>query len=295
MSIVDRSLYMSGGRTGVLLIHGLGGTPVEMRFIAVGLARAGFTVYCPQLAGHCGSADDLRATRWQDWYASVVAAHDRLRQDCDAIVVGGLSMGAVMALQLAAERPDTVHAAALFAPTLELDGWSIPWYAQLFQLVWHRRVADLFDFVEREPYGIKDPRVRGLVTAALQSGDSSQAGQLSTPGSTMLELRRLAKTVRRSLRRIRQPVLLLHPREDDRASIRNAFHLQHSLGGRVETVVLEDSYHIVTLDRQRHVVLDRTSRFVAEVRREVDQREAAATILRPAQISSLRAAPVPAA
>jgi len=295
MSIVDRSLYMSGGRTGVLLIHGLGGTPVEMRFIAVGLARAGFTVYCPQLAGHCGSADDLRATRWQDWYASVLAAHDRLRQDCDVIVVGGLSMGAVMALQLAAERPDTVHAAALFAPTLELDGWSIPWYARLFQLVWHRQVADLFDFVEREPYGIKDPRVRGLVTAALQSGDSSQAGQLSTPGSTMLELRRLAKTVRRSLRRIRQPVLLLHPREDDRASIRNAFHLQHSLGGRVETVVLEDSYHIVTLDRQRHVVLDRTSRFVAEVRREVDQREAAATILRPAQISSLRAAPVPAA
>lgn len=294
MSIIDRSLYFSGGRTGVLLIHGLGGTPIEMRFIAVGLARAGYTVSCPQLAGHCGGADDLRATRWQDWYASVVSAHEKLRKECDVIIVGGLSMGAVMALQLAADRPDSVHGAALYAPTLELDGWSIPWYARLFKLVWHRWVADRFDFVERDPFGIKDPRVRGLVTAALQSGDSSQAGQLSTPGSTMLELRRLANSVRRALGRIRQPVLLLHPRDDDRASLRNAFHLQMNLGGRVEAVVLDDCYHIITLDRQRHVVLERTSQFVAELRRQIEA--VAARPSRLADVSPIRgSSPLPAA
>ena len=294
MPIIDRSLYFSGGRTGVLLIHGLGGTPVEMRFIAVGLARAGYTVSCPQLAGHCGSADDLRVTRWQDWYESVLAAHEKLRQECDVIIVGGLSMGAVMALRLAADRPDSVHGAALYAPTLKLDGWSVPWYARLFGLVWHRWVADRFDFVEREPYGIKDPRVRGLVTAALQSGDSSQAGQLSTPGSTMLELRRLAKSVRCSLGRIRQPVLLLHPRDDDRASLGNAFHLQKNLGGQVEAVVLDDCYHIITLDRQRHVVLERTNQFVAGVRRRIE--DMAARSVRSAEISPIRGgSPLPAA
>lgn len=296
MSIIDRSLHLSGGRTGILLIHGLGGTPIEMRFIAVGLARAGYTVSCPQLAGHCGSADDLRATRWQDWYASVAEAHDRLRQECDVIIVGGLSMGAVLALQLAAERPDSVDGLALYAPTLQLDGWGIPWYARLFNLVWHRQVADLIDFTEREPFGIKDPRVRGLVTAAIQSGDSSQAGQLSTPGSSMLELRRLSDTVRRSLGRIRQPVLLLHPREDDRASLRNAFHLQQHLGGSVEMVVLEDSYHVVTLDRQRHVVMERTSRFAADVRQRIDEAAATARVVRAAQVSPIRVgAPLPAA
>ncbi len=288
MSITDRSLHLSGGRTGVLLIHGLSGTPIEMRFIAVGLARAGYTVSCPQLAGHCGSADDLKATRWQDWHASVAEAHDRLRAECDVVIVGGLSMGAVLALNLAAERPDSVHGIALYAPTLQLDGWGIPWYARLFGLVWHRKVADLFDFTEREPYGIKDPRVRGLVTAAIQSGDSSQAGQLSTPGSSMLELRRLAKTVRCSLGRIRQPALLLHPREDDRASLRNAFHLQRHLGGIVEAVVLEDSYHVVTLDRQRHVVVERTSRFAADVRRRIDDEKSMARTRSAAQISPIR-------
>ena len=290
MSIIDRSLRLSGGRTGILLIHGLGGTPIEMRFIAVGLARAGYTVSCPQLAGHCGTADDLKATRWQDWYASVVEAHDKLLQDCDVVIVGGLSMGAVLALHLAAEKPDSVHGLALYAPTLQLDGWGIPWYARLFGLVRHRSVADRIPFAEREPFGIKDPRVRGLVTAAIQSGDSSQAGQLSVPGSSMLELRWLVKTVRRSIDRIRQPALLLHPREDDRASLSNAFLLQRKLGGSVETVVLEDSYHVVTLDRQRHIVMERTSRFAADMRQRIEN-AAATQAIRAAQVSPIRPRP----
>ena len=59
------------GRSGVLLVHGLTGTPNEMRFVARGLHEAGYTVHAVQLAGHCGSAEDLVKTGWQDWYASV--------------------------------------------------------------------------------------------------------------------------------------------------------------------------------------------------------------------------------
>jgi esterase/lipase len=59
--IEDRSFRLAGGCTGFLLIHGLGGTPVEMRYIAQGLARAGYTVHVPQLAGHCGSVENLKA------------------------------------------------------------------------------------------------------------------------------------------------------------------------------------------------------------------------------------------
>ena len=72
--VVDRSIMLKGGPVGILLIHGLGGTPVEMRMTARGLNKAGFTVYCCQLAGHCGSEADLLATGWQDWFGSVEAA-----------------------------------------------------------------------------------------------------------------------------------------------------------------------------------------------------------------------------
>ena len=149
--------------------------------------------------------------------------------------------------------------------TLWLDGWGVPWYSRLFAVVTRRWLADLFWFSEREPFGIKDKRVRALVTAAIQSGDSSQAGQLSNPGSVMLELRWLVKTVRRELGTIRQPSLILHPREDDRASLRNALHLRNKLPGRVEVLVLNDSYHVITLDRQRQVVIDRTNQFAASI------------------------------
>ena len=63
--VADGSLRFAGGRLGFLLIHGLGGTPMEMRFVAQGLARAGYTVHVPQLAGHCGTVDDLKATGWK--------------------------------------------------------------------------------------------------------------------------------------------------------------------------------------------------------------------------------------
>ena len=45
------------------------------------------------------------------------------------------------------------------------------------------------------------------------------------------------------------------------ASLKNAFYLQERLGGLVEMLVLDDSYHIVTIDRQWKVLVDRTVRF----------------------------------
>ena len=64
---------------------------------------------------------------------------------------------------------------------------------------------------------------------------------------------------------MRQPALIVHPRDDDMASLKNAQYLQANLGGLVDTLVLDDSYHIVTLDQQRHIVAERTERFVSWV------------------------------
>jgi carboxylesterase len=266
MRTVDQSIRFAGGRTGFLLIHGLGGTPVEMRYVAQGLARAGHTVHVPQLAGHCGSAEDLRATTWEDWYASVEDEHRRLVEHCHTIVVCGLSMGAILSLHHAAQYPREVSALGLYAPTLWLDGWGIPWYGRLFNLVQDKWTADRIKFAERDPWGVKDPRLRALVEEAINSGDSSRAGIAALPGSLMLELRWLVQQVKREVASIRQPTLIVHPREDDRASLRNLDFLQSKLGGVVETVVLDDSYHIVTLDRQRQIVVTRTLDFAAELR-----------------------------
>ncbi len=263
--IEDRSQFLPGGRVGVLLIHGLGGTPVELRFIAAGLARAGYTVYCCQLAGHCGTPEELRRSTWHEWYASVEAAHDRLKEHCDVILAGGLSMGGVLALRLAQMRPSEVHGLLLFAPTLKLDGWSMPWHSVFLQYVRPLPVKFEFDVAERDPYGLKDERVRRLVVSSMQSGDSGAAGVFSTPMRSLANFNALVGVVKPDLGTVRQPALIVHPRDDDMASLKNAQYLQAHLGGLVDTVVLDDSYHIVTLDQQRHIVAERTQRFVAWV------------------------------
>jgi carboxylesterase len=271
MHLTDQSIRLGGGRLGFLLIHGLGGTPMELRYVAQGLARAGHTVYVPQLAGHCTTADALKATCWTDWYASVEQEHDRMRVRCDAIVVGGLSVGAILALHLAAMRPQSVSGLALYAPSLWLDGWGVPWHAALFRLVTKKWCADWFPFAERHPWGIKDPRLRSLIERAIKSGDSSRAGIAALPGRLMLEVRWLVQRVREEIAQVRQPTLIVHPREDDRASLRNLHYLQTSLGGLTETVVLNDSYHIVTLDRQRQIVVARSLEFAQRLQQGILQ------------------------
>jgi carboxylesterase len=265
MHAVDQSIRFPGGRVGFILIHGLGGTPIEMRYVAQGLARAGHTVHVPQLAGHCGTADELNATNWGDWYASVEEEHNRMGEHCHTIVVCGLSMGAVLAIHHAARYPREVSALGLYAPTLWLDGWGIPWYGNFFKLITQKWCADLFKFEERDPYGVKDLRLRALVEQAVKSGDSSKAGVDALPGGLMLEMRWLIQQVKREVGSVTQPALIVHPREDDRASLRNLNYLQSKLAGLVETVVLDDSYHVVTLDRQRQLVVSRTLDFVSQL------------------------------
>jgi len=172
-------------------------------------------------------------------------------------------MGAILALHHAVQYSDDVSALALYAPSLWLDGWGVPWYSSLFRLITQRWFAQMFPFAERDPWGIKDPRIRALVEQAIKSGDSSQAGVTALPGSLMLELRWLVQRVKQEIAKIKQPVLIAHPRDDDRASLRNVRFLQDNLGGPVQTVVLNDSYHIVTLDRQRELVVQRTLDFLS--------------------------------
>ena len=283
----DHSLFFRGntsrGRTGVLLIHGLGGTPLELKTVARGLASRGMTVACCQLAGHCGTADDLLKTGWPDWYASVETALAELETHCDTVLAGGLSIGAVLALRLAALNPDRVHGLALFAPTLWYDGWAVPWYSFMLKLgfifsydPWVRRLK----FAERSPYGIKDPTIRNLVAGAMLSGKSEEAGLICTPLGALYEANRLVADVKKRLPSITTPALVIHPREDDISDLSNAIYLQRRLGGMVECLVLDDSYHIVTVDRQRDMVIDRTADFVGFVeRRRAVEREAEARVV----------------
>lgn len=260
----DHSYTLAGGPIGVLLLHGLCGSPTEMRFIANGLAREGYTVHCPQLAGHCAGDAAIEASTWQDWLRSAEEGLALLLKSCDKVIVGGLSTGAVLGLMLAARHPETVHALTLYSPTLWLNGRHVPWYARAFRIVRWRWLARLFRFEAPIDFGIKDERLREFIKRAL-AAPGAPVQPFSTPGIAALERQRLVAAAVREVRTITKPVLMLHPREDEYAHLSNAAYLQENLQGPVELVVLEDSYHLVTIDRQRSVVLERTAEFVRRI------------------------------
>jgi carboxylesterase len=275
--------FLPGGRDGVLLIHGLTGTPAEMRFVGKGLHRAGYSVLGMQLAGHCGNEDDLLATGWRDWYESVTDAADRLAGKVDRLFVGGLSMGAILALKLAADRPGQVAGLALYGTTFAYDGWTIPPIAKLsfmLPLAMWLGIGRKKKFMEKPPYGIKCERVRHRIASSMLSGDSAAGGLPGNPWPSLAEFYRLSSRVRRQLDRVRAPCLVVHSANDDVASVRNARIVEERVGAEVETMLLHDSYHMVTVDQEHRQVVERSADFFSRcaVARITGERMAAAAV-----------------
>ncbi|NUS38905.1 MAG: alpha/beta fold hydrolase [Lysobacter sp.] len=266
--IQSAGFHFEGDRRGVLLVHGLTGTPAEMLLVGKRLHREGFTVHGVQLAGHCGDASDLLATGWRDWYASVEDAAVQLRGRVDRLFVAGLSMGALLSLMLAAERPSLVDGVGVLGATFRYDGWNIPWIARLsFLLPAIKRMglARERSFQEEPPYGLRDERIRSQVSNAMLGGDSAAAGLPGNPWHSLADLHQLSRHVRGRLAQVTAPCLVAHAVEDDIAHVRNAHLVADRVSAPVEMLLLPDSYHMITLDRERRVVADRLAGFFSGI------------------------------
>ena len=256
-------------RIGVLLIHGLTGTPAEMRLLGKGLNKQGFTVYGVQLAGHCGSMEDLVSTRWTDWLGSAESGLQRFTAHVDHVVVGGLSMGALLSLAVAERHPDKVAGVCALSTTFRYDGWSIPVYTKLAFLLPLFRLLGIGRnsvFMEAPPYGIKDEALRARVVEQMNSGDSSAAGLPGNPWWSIIELRALSANVLAQLQKLRSPCLVIHAKEDDISSVSNAHDIERgATNAHVELVLLDNCYHMITIDRERRTVIAKMNEFVARV------------------------------
>ena len=271
----DNEIVLEGTRPcRVLLLHGLTGTPTEFGYIAHFLrSRAGVSVECPRLVNHGQPIALLARTRWEDLLESARGHLDRASKRAKAdgvpLVVGGLSLGAVLSLVLAAERPADVQGLMLLSPTLFYDGWNVPWTQRLIVLGdWFPPLKRAVWLRESPPYGVKDETLRAKVANAYESaklGDDAHAaeyGYSHFPLALFCEMKRLIAHCIGLLPEVVAPVQVLQAREDDATSPRNAqFILEHVASTRKELVMLEDSYHIITADKERALVADRMAAF----------------------------------
>ena len=260
-------IYEKRGKAGVLLVHGVTGSPTEMKSLGRKLAAQGFTVACPQLAGHCSSLKEMKTTRWADWYATLEASLDFLRGECETVFVSGLSMGALLALKLAADHPGRIAGVAALSATFFYDGWNVPRVKQRFLLPWviYSPLRHFISYHEPAPYGIKDERIRHLIAAVYEGNSSNMPekyGYSEFPAVTIRETFRLIRAVKRDLPAVVTPLLIVHSTEDDMASLENAKFLASRVSSRhVETFYVDDTYHVLTLDKRKDDVADQVTDF----------------------------------
>jgi carboxylesterase len=262
MQIADPfGFFMEGTNGGgVLLVHGLTGAPAEMRLVARQLHRKGYSVYAPLLAGHGNDAQTLRKTSWQDWLVSVQHAADRLAGCTSEVFAAGICVGGKLAMFAAHQRPGMIKAVAIYSPCFRYDGWNVPFYYPLLSphIGWLARVPflDRLNFSETSALGIKDARMRRMMET--MSGEGIIA---KFPGKGLVEMYRLGRALKRELPKMRTPTLILHAKEDDLSSPSHASYISSHIGAPNELRWIDDSYHMIHLDRQHRYVADFTADF----------------------------------
>lgn len=264
-------IFLKGGKNAILLIHGITGTPSEMRYLAKCFNRAGYTVLCNTLPHHCASLKELKRTTWQEIVALCIEDFKLLKKEHEKVFVAGLSMGALVSMHIAFQFPNEVAGIIAFAPTLFYDGWAVHKGQVLLPLAWHiPYFRSSIDIRENPPYGLKDESLRNTIHAFYSNagkGNSSEKvimfGSPFFPLASLYQHHKFSKIVKKELARVKTPILIMHAKEDDMTSLKNAQYIFKNIGSPDKSlIVLEDSYHMITIDKEKERVADETIKFM---------------------------------
>ncbi|MEU3945002.1 alpha/beta fold hydrolase [Streptomyces sp. NPDC029526] len=233
-----------GGGTAVLLCHGFTGSPQSLRPWADHLAGRGLTVSLPLLPGHGTRWEDLRVTGWQDWYAEVDRELRRLRERSERVFVAGLSMGGALALRLAARHGDAVSGVLVVNPANRMHGVAAHALPVLRHLV---------------------PTTRGIASDIARPG-VTELGYDRVPLHAAHSLRTFLRTVDGELPQVTQPLLLMRSPQDHVVPPADSARILGRVSSTdVTEVLLEQSYHVATLDHDAERVLDESTAFIGRL------------------------------
>ena len=232
------------GRIGVLLSHGFTGSPESMKDWGQYLSDRGYAVSAPRLPGHGTSWQDLNTTTWQDWCGELERAFEALANQVDTVFVGGLSMGGGLALRLAADHPDRVAGLVLVNPAVGSARKDV------------KLLPVLKGFIPSMPGIANDIKREGAV----------EHGYTRTPLRAAHSMFQGYKQLRAELGQVRAPILLLRSTVDHVVDPSSAQSILASVGSTdVREEMLENSYHVATLDNDAPRIFEGSAAFIERV------------------------------
>lgn len=244
LSIQARPELTGGRRIGVLLSHGFTGQPASVKPWAEALAAKGYGVEVPRLPGHGTTWQEMNTTTWADWYGEVTRVFDKLCLENDAVVLGGLSMGAALSLQLAAEHADRVAGVIMVNPAVATKRLDV----KLLPLLKH--IVASFPGIAND---IKKP-----------GGD--EHGYTRTPLKAAHSMFRAWPPLVADLHRVTAPLLYFRSTVDHVVDeLSQPLITSRVSSSDITERKLENSFHVATLDNDAPQIFEESAAFIARV------------------------------
>ena len=258
LSVSDQDLWYDAGPHAVLMLHGLGASPLELSRLAQEAHTEGFSVFAPLIEGY---GFGTTPQPWWAWRDQVLGHYRACQTRYQTVSVLGVSMGATLAMLLAEHTTPT--AVVALSAALGYDGWAIPWVHRLIGIARWIPFSNRYRYVEREPFGLKNIETRAMIQRMLKSQHISEVGAETLNLELILQGRQLISQVKSNATRITSPIQIMHAVDDESVHVRNPERIYQCISStNKEFIYLGDSYHMITFDNERDLVCKESMRFM---------------------------------
>jgi carboxylesterase len=192
----------------------------------------------------------MNLTTWEDWYSEVERNLRELQATSDQVFICGLSMGGSLALRLAQQHGEAISGLVLVNPAVHSERPE-------------RHVLPIISkFVKAFP---------GISNDIAKPGQDEVA-YTKMPLKAAHSLAQLWKNIKTDIAEVTQPVLLFRSLADHLVEASNAqWILDHISSTDKKEVLLENSFHVATLDYDAEIIETMSADFIkSHVRVEPD-------------------------
>ena len=251
------------GNTGmaVIFLPGLQGSMLELGSIPKMIKSLGHSSCVPRIEGYSAKSGFDSFDMWLSQLDQVV---NLLLEEHEQVAIVGLSMGATLAIAYEADYQKNIPVVAL-SPVFAFDGWSVPWYYSLLYLVFKLGFVN-WHYKESEPYGLRNPEIRRRVAKQVLEQETTEVGSASLSAKHLYQALRLIRFTKKILPEFKADIQIISAIDDDVVAPATIDWLTKTISsGTCKLIWLGGSYHIITLDNEREIVINETVEFLQGV------------------------------
>lgn len=231
---------------GVLVLHGFTSHISCVSGLEKYLKKYEVPYKFPILRGHGTIPQDLKGVKYADWYEDAEEALREIKKHCDEVVVCGLSMGGLLAVDLGINYPDIISNVILLAPALK---FADPMSALTPVL------SKIFKYWD-SPNSYQDQKLR----------DKNNKNYPYFATDSFTSLYEESKKMERRLRKFNRPVLILQSKKDKVVSPLSARIIYDKIKSKDKKICwFYKSGHEMLLDLEKENVLKKVDEYLGEI------------------------------